>query len=107
VPESILETAACHIGHHVEIAVAEFPIGILESGNGRHLHVNGEQVVTGMCPLRTDVADKERCVETLPVNPAVVISERHYDRVDFVGLRQGAKRLEIKHSTVHGHGCKQ
>ncbi len=36
------------VRHHVEVAVAELPVGVLVAGYRFHLHVDGQQVVAGV-----------------------------------------------------------
>ena len=53
------------VGYQVEVAVAEFPVGIAVAGDRLHLHVDGEQVVAGMGADRVGVIEEEPGVEAL------------------------------------------
>ncbi len=79
------------VGDEVEVAVAEFPAGVLVPGDGLHLHVDGQQVVAGMRSVLHRVVDEEGRVEALAQQTAVPVGEGGQHRVDLAGADQGAE----------------
>ena len=76
------------VGHHVEVAVSLFPVGIAVAGDRFHLHVDREQVVAGMGAVGVNVVEEEAGVVALPVQPSVMVGEPDHDGVDLVRLDQ-------------------
>jgi len=64
-----------HVGHHVEVAVAELPVGEGVTRHRLHLHVDGEEVIAGMAARLGDLLHEHLGVEALAHQPAVVVGE--------------------------------
>ncbi len=79
------------VGDEVEVAVAEFPTGVLVSGNGFHLHVDRQQVVACMGSVPDRVVDEEAGVDALAQQTSVAVGEGGQHRVDLTGADQGAQ----------------
>ena len=89
------------VWHEVKIAIAQFPIGKAIARHRLHLHVRGEEVVTGMgAPVQRRFEEKIG-VEVLAREAAVVIGKGQHDRVDGAGLDS---RLQAFGSEETGHG---
>ena len=79
------------VGDQVEVAVAEFPTGVVVSGDGFHLHVDRQQVVAGMGSVADRVVEEEGGVDALAEQTAIAVGERGQHRVDLAGADQGAE----------------
>ena len=75
-----------HVGHEVEVAVAELPVGEFIAGDRIHLHVHGEQVIAGVRAVVDHAVDEHLGIEPLAEEPAVVVGEADDDRFDLALL---------------------
>ena len=96
-----------HVGGHVEVAVAELPVGVLVAGDGVHLHVDGEEVVAGVGAGGRDLVEEEAGVEALAVKAAVEVGEGEGDGVDLAGVDFGAEGVEGEEAAGFGHRCRE
>ena len=69
---------------HVEVAVAELPIGEFVAGDGLHLHVDGEQVIAAVGAVPGGALEEEVGIEALAHEAAVEIGEDHQHGVDII-----------------------
>jgi len=97
-----------HVGHQMDVAVAQFPVGEVVTGHRRHLHVDGQQVVAGVGARPGGVFQKKFGVEAFAHQPAVEVGEGHDHRFDIaLGHQpgQGVERefaLQILHNRSFG-----
>ncbi len=75
-----------HVGHEMEVAVAERPVGVVVAGNGFHLDVDREEIIAGVAAVGRGVIEEEATVEPLSHEPTVVIGEGDDHRVDLAGF---------------------
>ena len=91
------------VGDHVEVAVAQLPVGVGVPGDRLHLHVDGQQVVAAVGPVVGDLLDEMVGVESLAVDPAVVVGERHHHGVDVAGRDAGLQLVTADHPSHPSH----
>ena len=89
------------VGDHVEVPVSELPVGVLVARDGLHLHVDREQVVAAMGSRRADLLQVIASVETLAVDPPVMIGEAHHHGVNVTGPDLRGQFLDRQHPAGH------
>ena len=84
-----------HVGHEMEVAVAQFPARVVVAVDGFHLHVDGQQVVAGVGAVAERLVEEEPRVETLAQQTSVVVGEGDQHGVDLAGGDQGVEVVRV------------
>ena len=70
------------VGDRDHVAVPGLPIGEAVPGERLHVHVDGEEVVTGLDPVLEDVIEEESARHPLAYGTPLHVGERHHHGVD-------------------------
>ena len=93
------------VGHQVDVAVAELPVGELVARHRLHLHVDGEQVVAGVAAVRRDLVEEHLGVEALAHQAAVVVGEAGEHGLDLALRHHALQLLQRQHAAGFIHRC--
>jgi hypothetical protein len=88
----------------VEIAIASFPIGKAISADRHHLHIVGQEVITGMSSIFMHTFKKYFCFEPLADEPAAVVRESDDHSADLITLNQVSELFDTQHPWQSGSG---
>ena len=81
----------------MKISITAFPICDFITINRFHLHIHGDQIITGMGSVSCTFFQKKFSVVTFPHKTSVEIRKDHQYRVDFFTFDQFLEFLKAEH----------
>ena len=92
------EAQGAEVGPAQEVAKAGLPTGVAVTFDDIHLHVAGEQVVTGMHAARRHLLEEVRSGEALSHQAAVHVREHRQHGLDLALVDEAAQLLQGQHA---------